>query len=118
MVQQRRQRVTACHCRLFGGDIFSREQLRVDGVRVRGAQRFQQRERVCQSLCAGLLDTAAQQDNQNTDIFIAHQQAAGIPLSQGNTTLRVSFSGATTPDDVERFVRVLADCDAELGKRA
>lgn len=24
-------------------------------------------------------------------------QAAGIPLSQGNTTLRVSFSGATTP---------------------
>ena len=45
-------------------------------------------------------------------------QAAGIPLSQGNTTLRVSFSGATTPDDVERFVRVLADCDAELGKRA
>lgn len=45
-------------------------------------------------------------------------QAAGISLSQGNTTLRVSFSGATTPDDVERFVRVLADCDAELGKRA
>ena len=45
-------------------------------------------------------------------------QAAGIPLSQGNTTLRVSFSGATTPDDVERFVRVLADCGAELGKRA
>ena len=52
----------------------------MDGVRVRGAQRFQQRERVCQSLCAGLLDTAAQQDNQNTDIFTAHQQAAGIPL--------------------------------------
>lgn len=80
MVQQRRQGVTTCHCRLFGGDIFSREQLRVDGVRVRGAQRFQQRERLRQSPGTGLLDTAAQQDNQNADIFAARQQAAGIPL--------------------------------------
>ena len=44
-------------------------------------------------------------------------QAAGIPLSQGNTTLRVSFSGATTPDDVDRFVATLAECNAELGSR-
>lgn len=43
--------------------------------------------------------------------------AAGIPLSQGNTTLRVSFSGATTPDDVDRFVATLAECNAELGSR-
>lgn len=51
----------------------------MDGVRVRGAQRFQQRERLRQSLGTGLLDTAAQQDNQNADIFAARQQAAGIP---------------------------------------
>ena len=44
-------------------------------------------------------------------------QAAGIPLSQGNTTLRVSFSGETTPDDVDRFVATLAECNAELGSR-
>lgn len=44
-------------------------------------------------------------------------QAAGIPLSQGNTTLRVSFSGATTSDDVDRFVATLAECNAELGSR-
>ena len=44
-------------------------------------------------------------------------QAAGIPLSQGSTTLRVSFSGATTPDDVDRFVATLAECNAELGSR-
>ena len=44
-------------------------------------------------------------------------QAAGIPLSQGNTTLRVSFSGATMPDDVDRFVATLAECNAELGSR-
>ena len=44
-------------------------------------------------------------------------QAAGIPLSQGNTTLRVSFSGATTPDDVDCFVATLAECNAELGSR-
>ena len=44
-------------------------------------------------------------------------QAAGIPLSQGNTTLRVSFSGATTPDDVDRFVATLAECNAELWSR-
>lgn len=44
-------------------------------------------------------------------------QAAGIPLSQGNTTLRVSFSGATTPDDVDCFVATLAKCNAELGSR-
>lgn len=44
-------------------------------------------------------------------------QAAGIPLSQGNMTLRVSFSGATTPDDVDRFVATLAECNAELGSR-
>ena len=44
-------------------------------------------------------------------------QAAGIPLSQGNTTLRVSFSGATTADDVARFAATLAECNAELGSR-
>ena len=44
-------------------------------------------------------------------------QAAGIPLSRGYTTLRVSFSGATTPDDVDRFVATLAECNAELGSR-
>ena len=44
-------------------------------------------------------------------------QAAGIPLSQGKTRLRVSFSGATTPDDVDRFVATLAECNAELGSR-
>ena len=40
-------------------------------------------------------------------------QAAGIPLKQGNTTLRASFCAATTASDVDRFVDVLAACTEE-----
>lgn len=41
-------------------------------------------------------------------------QAAGIPLKQGNTTLRVSFCAHTTEADVDRFVDVLAACAKEV----
>ena len=40
-------------------------------------------------------------------------QAAGIPLKQGNTTLRASFCAATTAFDVDRFVDALAACAEE-----
>lgn len=43
-------------------------------------------------------------------------QAAGIPLKQGNTTLRASFCATTTEADVDRFVDVLASCVQELGE--
>ncbi len=41
-------------------------------------------------------------------------QAAGIPLKQGNTTLRVSFCASTTEADVDRFADVLAACVKEV----
>ncbi len=41
-------------------------------------------------------------------------QAAGIPLKQGNTTLRASFCATTTEADVDRFVDVLAACAREV----
>ena len=41
-------------------------------------------------------------------------QAAGIPLKQGNTTLRASFCATTTEADVDRFVDVLAACVREV----
>lgn len=41
-------------------------------------------------------------------------QAAGIPLKQGKTTLRVSFSGATAEEDVDAFAAALAAHAAEV----
>lgn len=41
-------------------------------------------------------------------------QAAGIPLKQGNTTLRASFCATTTEADIDRFVDVLAACVREM----
>ena len=40
-------------------------------------------------------------------------QAAGIPLREGKETLRVSFFHRNTPEDVDRFVAVLAQCARE-----
>ena len=41
-------------------------------------------------------------------------QAAGIPLREGKETLRVSFFHQNTPEDVDRFVAVLAQCAREM----
>ena len=41
-------------------------------------------------------------------------QAAGIPLREGKETLRVSFFHRNTPEDVDRFVAVLAQCAREM----
>ena len=41
-------------------------------------------------------------------------QAAGIPLREGKETLRVSFVHQNTPEDVDRFVAVLAQCAREM----
>lgn len=41
-------------------------------------------------------------------------QAAGIPLREGKETLRVSFFHQNTVDDVDRLVRVMADCAHEV----
>ena len=41
-------------------------------------------------------------------------QAAGIPLREGKETLRVSFFHQNTPEDIDRFVAVLAQCAREM----
>lgn len=41
-------------------------------------------------------------------------QAAGIPLREGKETLRASFFHRNTPEDVDRFVAVLAQCAREM----
>ena len=41
-------------------------------------------------------------------------QAAGISLREGKETLRVSFFHQNTPEDVDRFVTVLAQCAREM----
>lgn len=41
-------------------------------------------------------------------------QAAGISLREGKETLRVSFFHQNTPEDVDRFVAVLAQCAREM----
>ena len=41
-------------------------------------------------------------------------QAAGISLREGRETLRVSFFHQNTPEDVDRFVTVLAQCAREM----
>ena len=41
-------------------------------------------------------------------------QAAGISRREGKETLRVSFFHQNTPEDVDRFVTVLAQCAREM----
>ncbi|GCP98961.1 type IV secretion protein Rhs [Escherichia coli] len=89
----------------------------MDGVRVRGAQRFQQRERLRQSPGTGLLDTAAQQDNQNADNgqLTGVVNRAGVTVRQfawenGLMTEHRNATGFTCTyrwEEVEGFPRVV-----------